>query len=329
MLQGARRALHARITEYSDFAGGGPVSITKGPDGAFWFITNISDGIVPNYVDRITKEGVVTEYAIPGTGYRHGTNDPWGITNGPDGALWFTEGGGVQNGNAIGRVTTNGEFTTYPLPEQHSDPVNIVTGADGALWFTEKGYSVNEGNKIGRITTLGVITEYKIPTPNSGPYGITLGPDGAVWFTESGVSKIGRITTTGQITEYDARPFSLPSSIVAGANDDLWFNEVGTDRGYSAIVRITTDGRMTEYLQKEKHKDILAVTLGSDGAVWFCEDQSPTAYKSWIGRLGSDGKFRNVPIPTPGAYPISITTGSGRIIWFTEFVGNKIGKLTY
>ncbi|MFZ0032415.1 MAG: hypothetical protein WAK84_11150 [Candidatus Cybelea sp.] len=43
----------------------------------------------------------------------------------------------------------------------------------------------------------------------------------------------------------------------------------------------------------------------------------------------SDGKFRNFPILTPGAYPISITTGSGRTIWFTEFVGNNIGKLTH
>ncbi|MBV8531397.1 MAG: hypothetical protein JO104_08775 [Candidatus Eremiobacteraeota bacterium] len=324
--------MRARIREYGNFAGSGPAVITEGPDGALWFITNVSDGIGPNYVDRITKDGSIgftTEYPIPGTGYRHGTNDPWGITSGPDGALWFTEGGGVENGNAIARVTIGGEFTKYPLPEPYSDPVNIVTGSDGALWFTEPGYSKNVGNKIGRITTLGVITEYKIPTPNSEPFGIALGPDGAIWFTEAGASKIGRITTTGKITEYAARAFTEPTGIVAGLNGDLWFNENGGDTQPSAIVRITTAGKMTEYFQKVKHRYISAITRGPDGAIWFCEDQFPTQVESWIGRLGTDGKFQNFPIPTRGAVPVSITSGPGRTLWFTEFVGQNIGELTY
>ena len=96
-----------------------------------------------------------------------------GITAGPDGALWFTETVAETVGQ-IGRITTAGVVTEYPLPTVNSLPAGITAGPDGALWFTEGG-----SNRIGRITTGGVITEYPVPTPVSSPAGITAGPDGA------------------------------------------------------------------------------------------------------------------------------------------------------
>ena len=38
--------------------------------------------------------------------------DPVGIASGPDGALWFTE----LAANRIGRITTSGSLTEYPVP---------------------------------------------------------------------------------------------------------------------------------------------------------------------------------------------------------------------
>src|SRR2546429_638765 len=75
---------------------------------------------------------------------------------GPDGALWFTE----SLGNKIGRITTAGAVTEYPIPTSNSGPYGIVAGPDGALWFTEQ-----LGGKIGRITTTGgSFSEYQTPT---------------------------------------------------------------------------------------------------------------------------------------------------------------------
>src|ERR1019366_3520028 len=51
----------------------------------------------------------------------------------------------------IGRITTSGSVTEYPVAAPNS---SITTGPDGALWFTEFG-----GNKIGRITIGGAVTE--------------------------------------------------------------------------------------------------------------------------------------------------------------------------
>ena len=66
---------------------------------------------------------------------------PQGIAAGPDGALWFTE----VNANRIGRITTDGVVTEYPVPTPDSYLGGITAGPDGAFWFTEQS-----ANKIGR-----------------------------------------------------------------------------------------------------------------------------------------------------------------------------------
>jgi virginiamycin B lyase len=64
-----------------------------------------------------------------------GAAGPYGITKGPDDAPWFT----LNQANAIGRITLDGDVALHPLPTQAAAPVGIVCGGDGALWFTEIG----------------------------------------------------------------------------------------------------------------------------------------------------------------------------------------------
>jgi streptogramin lyase len=110
-----------------------------------------------------------------------------GITAGPDGNMWFTEFESAK----IGRTTTNGAITKYPVPNTglQNTPWAIAAGPDGNLWFTEYGGGVG---KIGRITTTGAITEYATPTALSGPWAIAAGPDGNMWFTELIANKIAK-----------------------------------------------------------------------------------------------------------------------------------------
>src|SRR6266508_1365537 len=53
---------------------------------------------------------------------------PIEIASGPDGNLWFTE----LDGNRIGRITTAGLITEFPVPDP---PIAIAAGPDGNLWF--------------------------------------------------------------------------------------------------------------------------------------------------------------------------------------------------
>jgi streptogramin lyase len=112
------------ITEYPiPTANSSPSGITVGPDGALWF-TEASG----NNIGRISTAGIVTdEFPIPTT-----NSSPSGITAGPDGALWFTEFNSTSNG--IGRITTAGVITE---PSAGFRIFGITAGPDGALWFTE------------------------------------------------------------------------------------------------------------------------------------------------------------------------------------------------
>jgi virginiamycin B lyase len=87
----------------------------------------------------------------------------------------------------IGRITTTGWITEYPLRTPAARPHAITAGADGALWFTQWG-----SNHIAQITVTGEVSEHAIRSPGSEPHGIATGPDGALWFAEE-TGKIGRL----------------------------------------------------------------------------------------------------------------------------------------
>jgi virginiamycin B lyase len=167
--------------------------ITPGPDGALWYVGVAQSSASAPIVGRITTSGVATDYSAAASSA--GVQHPYAIVAGPDGALWFTDSNlGVQsNGHdAIGRITTSGAVTEYPLSPS-SSPFGITAGPDGALWFTD-----GAENAIGRITTSGAITEYGAGiTSGAYPNGIATGPDGALWFTEANSGKVGRLSFGG------------------------------------------------------------------------------------------------------------------------------------
>jgi hypothetical protein len=140
-------------------------------------------------------------------------------------------------GNKIGRITTAGAITEFPIPTADSQPSGITAGPDGALWFTEA-----VGNKIGRITTSGVITEFSVPSPDSGPSFIAAGPDGALWFTESRGNKIGRITVASAATRVaiDIKPGSNRNSINPRSRGRVAVAILATDSFDATTVNLTT-----------------------------------------------------------------------------------------
>ncbi len=197
--------------------GSAPERITSGPDGNLWFTEFFADTIA-----RLTPAGALTEFRLPG-------NDraPRGIVTGPDGNLWFVES--HFNHTAIGRITTKGVVTEYPLGGSQTDqlqPTDIVAAPDGNLWFNQTHPSAPHG-EVGRITPKGAITLFPFPAGAS-PGGMAVGADGNVWVTDNGGNAIARISPTGAV-----RPFALPRrnsqpyEITAGKDGRMWFTEGG------------------------------------------------------------------------------------------------------
>ncbi len=139
-----------------------PGRIVAGPDGNLWFTEQGAVGAngafkpthpAPGKIGRITPTGRITEFTTP-TPF----SNPAGITIGPDGNLWFTEYSyevrdmpGVQHGgNKIGRITTSGSITEFPVPTPVARADGITAGPDGAVYFTESPGN-NAFGGIGRV----------------------------------------------------------------------------------------------------------------------------------------------------------------------------------
>src|SRR5262245_13804352 len=294
------RNLLAVVSEFPLAAGSLPGDIVHGSDGNLWFTEFGSDR-----VGRITPAGVITEFSLAaGSG-------PTSITAGPDGALYVTE----QSSDRIARITTTGVVTNeFVVPGVGSAPSDITTGPDGALWLTE---SVSD--EIGRLTTGGAITEFIVPGPGSAPTGITAGPDGALWFTETLSNEIGRITTAGVVTNEFTVPgqSSHPGSIAAGADGALWFTEFGSDQ----IGRLTTAGVITEFVLNNGAA-AQGVTAGPDGNLYFAESG-----RDRVGRITTAGVVTELGAGiTPASAPTALAF-AGNTLFFTEQLGNQIGRL--
>jgi streptogramin lyase len=212
-----------------------PEGIAAGADGRLWF-TETGSG----FVGAVTTAGVFSKYPFPS--YPITSVNVSGITAGPDGALWFTYSvtAPTATGPRVGRMTTAGQATEFPLPSaQSTTPVGpnsrIVSGPGGNLWFTMD--SLGATNYIGVASTSGAIMTYAIPAiPPSASQpvigasacGIAAGPDGNLWFAERAFGAIVRMTPSGTMTEVIARSTTRgPCGITAGPDGNIWFTKSG------------------------------------------------------------------------------------------------------
>jgi virginiamycin B lyase len=116
-----------------------PGDIVSGPDGNLWFTeaefsasSQGNGGVVSAHLARITPDGVVRTFPLPGV-----TRDPVALALGKDDNFWVCWADlATGKTDAIARITPTGAATEYPLPAL-STPTGIVWGPDGAVWITE------------------------------------------------------------------------------------------------------------------------------------------------------------------------------------------------
>lgn len=315
-----------------------PLGIAAGPDGNMWFTENPFSlgGRGPNdsRIGRITPAGVITEFALPGSGRLSGP-----IVAGADGALWFGEDG------KIGRITTAGAITELALPIVSSTILGIAAGPDGNIWFTESIGGSNFG-RIGRITTAGVITEFPMAFEAT-PKGITAGPDGNIWFTFStgeGSAGVGRMTTAGEFSTYSVACGGSPTGIAAGSDGNLWFAKTvfdsdgsngrigrvspsiftGSPPPFPAITEFTVPAaNLVTDLGLTFHGSPMNIVSSPDGNLWFTDSEIGK-----IGRITTAGAITELTPPTPFGGPAGIAAGPNGDLWFTEFFANRIGRIS-
>ncbi len=179
------------------------------------------------------------------------------ITEGPDGAMWFTD----PFAGILGRASASGELTVHQLPPG-GGPAQLISGPDGALWFT-----IPVKDQIGRMSLTGEISQFQFAR-HSGLTDIASGPDGNIWFTLRKKNKIGRLTPWGQRTLFSL-PRTAPRSIAAGSGG-LWFTEGNRDarRGNNRLGFISTAGKVTQFKVPARN-GTRQLAVAPDGRIWF------------------------------------------------------------
>jgi hypothetical protein len=155
-------------------------------------------------------------------------SDPDGITNGPDGNLWFAD----DNGK-IGQITPSGSYTEFNISTPGGQHIGITAGPDGNIWFTEQN-----ADKIGELLRFG---------PSASP------PSLAFTATaQSGNVTVGEPNYSGTFTASSSNTACASVSPTSGAtNFTITANGAGTctisftdgnNNTGTTIVQVTTTG---------------------------------------------------------------------------------------
>jgi streptogramin lyase len=289
--------------------------------------------------------GEIIEYRVPTRGA-----EPYGITVGADGNIWFTEsaadkigtvnlegtfrewpldffeGSGARditlgsnghlwftetNVDLIGRVEPSGRITHYPVPSGFVAVLGIAAAPDGTIWFTES----NEASQIGILfPPLGYIEEIALGGVVFPAY-IAAGPDGNMWFTGELSNQIGRIDPADRSVTYFGVPTetSLPWNIAAGPDGNMWYTSLGGRK----IGRITPSGQITEFPIPDGFGSVPGIAPGFDGNMWFVQSDA-----GLLGAITMDGVF--LPSISTGGFPSEVVAGPDGAMWFTERFANVI-----
>jgi len=135
------------------------------------------------------------------------------------------------------------------------------------------------------------IDEFTVPTLRAAPLAITVDKYGIVWFTESNMSKLGRFDPSNQ---------SFIEYRVPGVGD-MW----GVTSDHKGRIWIT------QYAGHGSVNPGGAIVAGGNGRILIFDPTSK--------------QFSVINIPTNSSFPMRIAVDSDDRIWFTEFLGNKIG----
>ncbi len=253
-------------------------------------------------------------------------SQPREISNGSDGNVWFIEGTEFTGEPAkIARITPTGVITEFApaAAEGCNDCIltDIAQGPGDVLYVAS-----NDTTLIRFDVTTGTFRS-PVQMPNTNALGGHLATSGgAVWVTDFNNDVVWRYAiSTGQFTSF---PANDPSDVAVDAAGNAWFTEPGDvnapgtssigliDAVTGAVTRTpTTDGSTTVAPR--------AVTVATDGQVWFTARFTPQA----VGRLNpTTGSVTLFPRVDVG--PSGIAASQDGTVWFTQETKGNIANIT-
>ena len=240
--------------------------------------------------------------------------------------------------NRIGCVSFDGsEVFTVAIPTPASGAADIVNGPGvdqqhPDMWFAER-----DAGKVGRMSiteglTTGsgtIVAEYALPA-GCKPTALAWAIDGNIWWAAGGCNRIGWIDhTTGAVHVINVevgQPVSLAINLGETA---VWFVDAASDR----LGRLTATGGLSWFSPPAAGSRLTSVALGPDQALYVTElagnaiARFPLASFDPNANPNTGRLTEELALPTAGAQPFLITSGTDGNVWFTERGQAMIGAV--
>jgi streptogramin lyase len=291
-------------------------SIVQGPNGQEWFITYNGS----NYgIGEATTGGTVTELQPS----LNGTNNAYSaMVDGPDGFVWLVNNVGPDFLSAISSDGTQTAVDTAGTKNGLD-----ITVLDGKLWVSDNLGQINQYTVTS--TPSASLHQYQAYTGNP------VAPDAIasttssdwIWFSDD-TGGLHYMTSTGTPTAVAGSSVSHAThTMVQGPDGNLWAISDAANGYGNAIEQIkASDGSLmhTYSVAIPSGAELTAITVGSDGNLYFPEANA-TASAQGIGQLNpSTGTITNIPLPSGFALPTSnvydqgfdIAPGPNNTVWF-------------
>ncbi len=279
-----------------------PYAIVAGPDGRIWYSDVNLGG-----VGAITSSGAITQYILPGDlegaltigsdgniwgadantvtidkiqtsggallAQYHTTYGSVGITNGPDGNVWFTEASGCCSG-MVSSVTASGAVTEFPIMDASPNPGGIATVGNN-LWFCDNAAS---GKVIDQVTTSGAETQIASMPSNTPCNSLAVEPDGQnVWVTTGfqGANAPGIVQIN--VSTHAVTPYTLTGTsqyVTAGPDGVMYVTEVTGSGPMIAEIPQSNPSALKEISVPTSAATPYGIAAGADGRLWFAENNA-------------------------------------------------------
>ena len=323
---------------------GGGTGVAVASDGSVW--------VAGQVFTKVTPDGTRTPFQPPQS------VQPYGMTPGPDGAMWFLSGGPFySNGDlpsTIGRITPGGTFTAYSLPDPNSMIGGLTAGPLGDLWFTDMP-GIDGGtlgsDAIGSVTPSGQVTEYPLGNVAGSIWAIAAAPDDqTLWATNatwSGEQESGNLiryvpgdsaaTIIGlpEAPSCDSQPI-IPAAIAAGPDGDMWFTystarQCPDGSEQAGVGQVTPDGGVNLFPDPSGYtydtSSSAGIAVGTNGDLWVINGAVSGDGVHVLWKLTPGGQFTGYDLEWDGSdIPEAIATAPGGRVWY--IAGGDVGWIS-
>lgn len=292
---------------------------------------------------NIDEAWVTTSYIGPGVG------TVWHTTNAQDGAgtTWTDISGNLTNVPAFGlAVDPRNPKNLYIGTNTGVELCTTCTGASAAAswsqfgtalphtWVYDLTFTRDHSSLVawthGRGAWAISVPDVSHPTPiteyteasGGNPQGMVAGPDGP-WFADAASGSVGHVNADGTVTSY----------VVGAGSDGIENVTLGSDGKiyYTAVFGnyvgvVSPDGTgIQQWPIPDSGAGPKGITTGPDQQIWLVESTSDIIDQF---NILTDTFGVRAGTVTHNSHPEFITAGSDGNLWFTEFTGLKIAKIT-